>query len=322
MMPPDPHLAVVVRQNAITSRLLGVDFVPVYRSGRSAPAFSADTRVAAPEASPMTTETADAAGTMEVEMKPVVPTPRVTPAAPRSRGVATAARPAPVAPAAEAAGSLVPPLAMQDFSADPRRTAALAALEQIRRRYDADAPHQHFCTDHHCIVFGEGDPCARLMFIGEAPGADEDRTGRPFVGRAGQLLTKMINAMGLQRESVYITNVLKTRPPNNATPTLDEARLCAPYLYEQIGAIRPEAIVTLGLPATRLLLGTDQSMSSLRGRWSEFVWNDVRVPVMPTYHPAFLLRSYTKENREKVWSDLQLAMQRLGVQSVKAMPSE
>jgi DNA polymerase len=204
--------------------------------------------------------------------------------------------------------------------ADDRRSRALAALNDVRARYERDAPHKNFVTAHTNIVFGEGDPCARLMFIGEAPGADEDRTGRPFVGRAGQLLEKMIQAMGLTREQVYITNVLKTRPPNNATPTLDEARLCSPYLFDQVAAIRPEVIVTLGLPATRLLLGTDRSMGELRGRWSEFVHHsgDCRVPVMPTYHPAFLLRSYTPENRAKVWSDLQMAMSRLGLTGGRA----
>jgi len=120
------------------------------------------------------------------------------------------------------------------------------------------------------------------MFIGEAPGAEEDKAGIPFVGRAGQLLNKMITAMGLKREEVYIANVLKTRPPNNATPTIEEARLCAPYLYEQIAAVQPQAIVTLGLPATRLILDSSDSMGRLRGRWGQFVDPDGRaVPVLP-----------------------------------------
>jgi DNA polymerase len=127
-------------------------------------------------------------------------------------------------------------------------------LDELRQRYEREAPHSRFVTDHHSIVFGEGDPCARLMFVGEAPGAEEDRTGRPFVGRAGQLLDRMIHAMGLSREDVYIANVLKTRPPNNATPTTDECAACAPYLFEQIMIIRPEVIVSLGLPASRTLL--------------------------------------------------------------------
>jgi len=203
-----------------------------------------------------------------------------------------------------------------------------AKLDAVRERYIADAPHRHFVTQFNNIVFGEGDPDARLMFIGEAPGETEDQTGRPFVGRAGQLLDKMIVAMGLGRESVYICNVLKTRPPNNATPTSEEAALCAPYLIEQIRIVRPEAIVTLGLPATRLLLETSEPMRAMRGRWWAFppgrdsstpslsAMSDPdlpEVPVMPTYHPAYLLRSYTEENRRKVWSDLCLVRDRLGL---------
>lgn len=201
-------------------------------------------------------------------------------------------------------------------------------LEALRQRYIADAPHRHFVTDFNNIVFGEGDPEARLMFIGEAPGETEDQTGRPFVGRAGQLLDKMIVAMGLSRESVYICNVLKTRPPHNATPTSDEAALCAPYLIEQIRIVRPEAIVTLGLPATRLLLETGEPMRAMRGRWHTFPPGRAssvpdlspmsdpdlpEIPVMPTYHPAYLLRSYTEENRRKVWSDLCMVRDRLGL---------
>ncbi len=211
----------------------------------------------------------------------------------------------------------------------PQETAGCdrqAALDALRARYEADAPHKHFVTAFTNIVFGDGSPDARLMFVGEAPGADEDREGIPFVGRAGQLLNKMIVAMGLTREEVYIANVLKTRPPGNATPTSEEAHLCAPYLYGQIGIIRPEVIVTLGLPATRLLLDSNEAMGRLRAKWrtikvpdgqdpaiipSESVGHEVMV--MPTYHPAYLLRSYTKENREKVWSDLQQVMEHLGL---------
>jgi DNA polymerase len=202
---------------------------------------------------------------------------------------------------------------------DPERIAAQKLLDEIRARYEKDAPHQHFVTDHHTIVFGEGDPRARLMFVGEAPGAEEDKCGRPFVGRAGQLLEKMIEAMGLKRSDVYIANVLKTRPPGNATPTMDECARCAPYLYEQIRAVRPEVIVTLGLPATRVMLNSMDTMGHLRGTWASFPPAGVLappgdpIPVMPTYHPAFLLRAYTKENRQKVWSDLQLAAKRLGL---------
>jgi DNA polymerase len=160
------------------------------------------------------------------------------------------------------------------------------------------------------------------MFIGEGPGADEDAQGLPFVGRAGQLLGKMIAAMGLSREQVYICNVLKTRPLNNATPTPREIDICSPYLFEQVGIIGPEAIVTLGLPATKAILKVEGSMGSLRARWSNMRLPDGRkIPVMPTYHPSFILRSYTPENRAKVWSDLQLVLERLGLRAPAKAPS-
>lgn len=200
------------------------------------------------------------------------------------------------------------------------RSEAARRLEELRRRYEAEAPHRHFPTDHTTIVFGEGDPCARLMFVGEGPGAEEDRTGRPFVGPAGQLLDRMIEAMGLRREEVYIANVLKVRPPGNATPSPEAIRVCAPYLYEQVAIVSPEVIVALGLPAARALLDRTEPMSHLRGRWHTcrlpIPWC-LEVPVMPTYHPAFLLRAYTPENRRKVWSDLQEVMRRLGLLPVR-----
>jgi DNA polymerase len=237
----------------------------------------------------------------------------------------------PPVPSVQHARSLVPDV---DPAADPEaplspvvvateQLGKQARLDALRARYEADAPHDLFVTDHHTIVFGEGDPDARLMFVGEAPGAEEDRTGRPFVGRAGELLTKMIGAMGLRRDAVYIANVLKTRPPDNQTPTPEESLLCAPYLYEQIRIIGPEVIVTLGLPASRLLLRSDDAMGRLRGVWAEFSRDAAKMPesghaggaidaaisgepvgpvsVLPTYHPAYLLRSYTADNRGKVW---------------------
>lgn len=209
--------------------------------------------------------------------------------------------------------------APRDSNPGEQRIAQLKALEE---RYIADEPHRDFDTDHHCVVFGDGNPNARLMFVGEAPGAEEDRLGRPFVGPAGQLLDKMIAAMGLSRSDVYICNVLKVRPRNNATPTPEQAHRSAPYLHEQIRIVSPEAIVTLGLPATHLLLGVTDAMRDLRGRWAEFTpeltvlltrTKHPPIPVMPTYHPAYLLRSPTPENRGKVWADLKLVMERLGL---------
>ncbi|MCA9294845.1 MAG: uracil-DNA glycosylase, partial [Phycisphaerales bacterium] len=182
-------------------------------------------------------------------------------------------------------------------------------LEELRKRHAAESPVVASMPGWTNIVFGDGDPDARLMFVGEAPGADEDAQGIPFVGRAGKKLNEMIEAMGLSRAEVYISNVLKVRPPNNRTPTVDEASQEGPYLIEQIRIIQPEVIVTLGKPAANFLLGNQESMGSMRGRWHECMG----IAVMPTYHPAYLLRAYTPENRKKVWSDLRSAMERLGM---------
>ncbi len=160
-------------------------------------------------------------------------------------------------------------------------------------------------------VFGEGDPDARLMIIGEGPGADEDRTGRPFVGRAGELLDKQIAAMGLTRPQVYIANVVKCRPPNNRTPTPAEASTCGDYLRRQIQTIRPAVILTVGGPAAKLLIDTKDGITRLRGTWHTYDAVDPPIPIMPTFHPAYLLRAYTKDNRAKVWNDLQAVMQKL-----------
>jgi len=149
------------------------------------------------------------------------------------------------------------------------------------------------------------------MFVGEGPGQKEDEQGRPFVGRAGELLNKQIAAMGFEREQVFIANIVKCRPPNNRTPTPDEVRACSGYLQRQIMVIRPKVIVSLGGPAAKFLLDTRQGITSLRGQWHQYdglLPQGPEIPVMPTFHPAFLLRQYTTENRKKVWSDLQEAM--------------
>ena len=155
------------------------------------------------------------------------------------------------------------------------------------------------------VVFGEGDPKAEVMFIGEGPGADEDRTGRPFVGQAGKLLGRMIFAMGFDREEVYIANVVKCRPPGNRDPQEDEVAACADYLDRQIDLIEPKVIVALGKPASHRLTGTTKPMGALRGRWSSYRGT----PLMPVFHPAYLLRQ-PKLKRE-AWEDLKLIMRRL-----------
>ncbi|HZS36666.1 MAG TPA: uracil-DNA glycosylase [Polyangia bacterium] len=160
------------------------------------------------------------------------------------------------------------------------------------------------------IVFGVGNPDAPLVFVGEAPGGDEDRTGEPFVGAAGQLLTKMIVAMGLSREEVYICNILKCRPPGNRNPEPDEIAECEPFLKKQLAAIRPRMIVCLGKFAAQCLLRSDAPISRLRGQFKSYEG----IPLMPTFHPAFLLRNPSA--KREVWSDLQLVMaelDRLGI---------
>ena len=159
------------------------------------------------------------------------------------------------------------------------------------------------------IVFGVGNPNANLMFIGEAPGADEDEQGEPFVGRAGQLLNNMIKAMGLRREDVYIANIIKCRPPGNRTPERDECETCSPFLMQQIKVISPKAIVALGAVAAKTLLAVNAPMSELRGHWYDFRGTKLAV----TYHPAFLLRD--PRQKKETWKDLQMVMQELGLKA-------
>jgi uracil-DNA glycosylase len=157
------------------------------------------------------------------------------------------------------------------------------------------------------IVFGVGNPRADLMFIGEAPGADEDIQGEPFVGRAGQLLTNMIKAMGLTREDVYIANIIKCRPPGNRTPERDECETCSPFLMRQIGVVKPRVIVALGAVAAKTLLAVSAPMMQLRGCWFDFKGTKLAV----TYHPAFLLRD--PRQKKETWKDLQMVMKELGL---------
>jgi DNA polymerase len=251
------HLLRLARQHALTSRLLGVDVMPI----------------AHPKA---------AAG------------PRPDAAAP------------PPAPADATRHQHAPPIT------PPATASKLDRLAELRDRYQRESVVAKAIEGWNNIVFSDGSPDAALMFIGEAPGADEDAQGIPFVGRAGQKLTEMIGAMKLDRAAqghrgVYIANVLKVRPPNNRTPTPEEAKHDGAFLIEQIRIVQPRVIVTLGKPAANFLLDTTQSMGSLRGTWHEFEG----IPVMPTYHPAYLLRAYTPENRRRVWSDLQQAIMKL-----------
>lgn len=159
------------------------------------------------------------------------------------------------------------------------------------------------------LVFADGNPNARLMFVGEGPGADEDAQGLPFVGRAGQLLNNMIAAMGLKREEVYIANVVKCRPPGNRTPEPDEANTCTPFLFRQIDVVRPKVLVALGATAATYLLGQRQPLAGLRGRVHAFRGSQLIV----TYHPAYLLRD--PRQKKEAWADLQIAMRELGLKA-------
>lgn len=162
-------------------------------------------------------------------------------------------------------------------------------------------------------VPGQGNPKARIMFIGEGPGADEDAQGLPFVGRAGKLLDKIIVAMGLKREDVYIGNIIKCRPPENRDPKPDEIINCLPYLQRQIEIIQPDIIVALGAHAARTLLDNNKSIGQLRGHMHEYYTGlgKPMIKLLATYHPAYLLRSYTKENRMKVWEDMKTVLREL-----------
>lgn len=163
-------------------------------------------------------------------------------------------------------------------------------------------------------VFGEGDPDAKIMFVGEGPGEEEDRQGRPFVGRSGKLLDKLIIMMGLARSQVYIANIVKVRPPNNRVPTYEEAMICLPYLKRQIDIIKPKVIVSLGATATKYLLGDMKlAITKIRGNF----YNYENTLLLPTYHPSYLLRSYSVKNRLLVWSDLAKVLKKVGLRVPK-----
>ena len=164
-------------------------------------------------------------------------------------------------------------------------------------------------------VPGEGNSNARIMFVGEGPGADEDAQGRPFVGRAGQLLDKVITAMGLKRSDVFIGNILKCRPPDNRDPRPEEIISCLPYLQRQIELVNPEVIVALGAHAARTLLNNNKSIGQLRGQFHQYYAGLGRAPIklMATYHTAYLLRNYSLENRERVWEDMKKVLAELGL---------
>ena len=231
------------------------------------------------------------------------------------------AKPAPSAPVPTARPEATLPLLVPEPSAPVIAAPALspeakvAAFAELRQRVSACIKCEHLVAARRNVVFGVGNIDTNLMFVGEAPGADEDAQGEPFVGKAGQLLTKIIQAMGLQRESVYIANILKCRPDTpgqsagNRKPTPEEMQTCIPFLHEQIDLIRPQVIVALGGTAVEGLLGKTVGITRLRGHWQTYRGT----PLMPTYHPAYLLRNQAPAEKRRVWEDMLQVMEKLGM---------
>jgi DNA polymerase len=218
----------------------------------------------------------------------------------------------------------IPIAAAADSDAPAPAQVGASELAERQKRLDTLDAEQvktckkcQLCKTRNKTVFGQGSAAARIVFVGEAPGFEEDRQGLAFVGRAGQLLTAMIErGMGLRRDDVYICNVLKCRPPDNRTPAADEIAACSPYLMEQLQVIQPEVIIALGAPAAQTLLGTRDAIGRLRGRFHDFSPSGSpmvgpTIPVMPTYHPAYLLRS--PDQKAKAWEDLKEVMRHLGL---------
>ena len=197
------------------------------------------------------------------------------------------------------------PLPVERIPATGKATALAAVQQEIGDCTRCPLAY----LGRHKIVFGDGDPNARLMFVGEGPGADEDAQGLPFVGKAGQLLNNMITAMGLKREEVYIANIVKCRPPNNRVPEPAEANICTQFLVRQMDIVRPEIVVALGATAALYLLGVKRSLSALRGHWH--TCRGAKLVV--TYHPAFLLRD--PRQKAEAWKDLQMVMAEMGLKA-------
>lgn len=285
-----------------------VDISPVQQTVGAAPA-TVPTRIAStnspaampmPSRSPAMPPQSSAAAQAASRTTPAVPN-----VAPRAKPAASIGLFGVDVSASSGGSSLLPVFTTPPLPSDEK----LSRLTAMNDKEVRGCKKCRLCETRTNTVFGEGDHDARLMFIGEGPGENEDLQGRPFVGRAGQLLDKMIVAMGLRREQVFIANIVKCRPPQNREPAPDETATCTPYLTRQIEIIRPQVIVTLGRPSTQHMLQSKESMSRLRGHWHDYRG----IKVMPTYHPAYILRSYTEQVRAAVWSDLKQVMEELGL---------
>lgn len=284
---PEPDPSRILRQHVLTDRLLGVEALPCEVALESQAGLSTP-RVQPPPSSRVEARSDPDARQDRYTLQP--PPPAGRPTAP------------PLPPATAADVKLIDGLTTQE---------KVTRLEALAKAFEADEKVQAMRPPGTNLVFGEGDVDAKLMFIGEGPGEVEDRMGRPFVGPAGELLDKMITAIGLTRESVYIANLVKYRPPGNRVPSPDEAHVQGRYLAQQVAIVRPVALVALGGAATKYALQTTAGITRLRGKWADFTRTDPTLPIMPTFHPAYLLRSYTKDNRMKVWNDLQAVIQRI-----------
>ncbi len=220
--------------------------------------------------------------------------------------------PSPIVAASRPIAPVATPRIQPAASSDAGKVAAFA---ELRTRAMGCVKCPHLAASRKNVVFGVGSIEAKLMFVGEAPGADEDERGEPFVGKAGQLLTKIIQTMGFQRETVYIANILKCRPDTpgesagNRKPTSSEMETCIPYLHEQIDLIQPQVLVALGGTAVEGLLGKTLGITKLRGQWQTYR----NIPLMPTYHPAYLLRNQAMSEKRKVWEDMLAVLEKLGM---------
>jgi DNA polymerase len=196
------------------------------------------------------------------------------------------------------------------------REERVARLAEIESRHATTCQLCAFAGANGKLVFGEGAPDAEIMFVGEVPGDPEERVGRPFMGPAGEKLDEMIRAMGLTRADVYIASVLKSRLPGDRAPTPEDIVACGPYLLEQVLAVQPRVLVTMGGPATKWICGVDAGISRIRGTWQSWTppagASYPSIPVMPTYHPSYVLRTYTRQVRAEVWSDLRAVLARIG----------
>jgi uracil-DNA glycosylase, family 4 len=252
---------------------------------------------------------------LSLKQKPVLSKPGLPPS---SRSATSRHRLTPSTPAAHSASRVQEvPLCGETASGSANTEltpeAKATAFAELRRRAMACVKCSHLASSRKNVVFGVGNLNAQLMFVGEAPGADEDKEGEPFVGKAGQLLTRILQTMGLSRNSVYIANILKCRPDTpgqsagNRKPTPAEMQTCIPFLHEQIDLIQPRVLVALGATAVEGLLGKTMGITRLRGRWQTYR----SIPLMPTYHPAYLLRNQALSEKRLVWEDMLQVMEKL-----------